>query len=317
MSTDRQAEPPAPKSRASETRCAVVGVIGRTNTGKSTLVNQLVGEKISIVSPTVQTTRNTVRGILTERRGQLVLVDTPGLHKAESQLGTLINRMARQAAATVDVLLLVVDVSHPPQLEDDGWLRRLLFAEQPCLVLLNKSDRSEDHEPEYRDLWERIQEEKQQRRKLMWLRGSAATGAGLASLVGELFALAKPGPLLFDRDTVTDYPRRLAIADVIREKFLDKLRDELPHELGVRVDQIHENGANWHIEAVVFVNRPSQKPIVIGPKGRTLRHVKRTAEPEIGSLFDVTVTLDIWIKVEKNWMKNFWLLKQMGYAGER
>lgn len=308
--------PPIPTSSRPPARCAVVGVVGRTNSGKSTLVNRLVGEKISIVSPVVQTTRNTVRGFLDDPRGQLVLVDTPGLHRAESQLGTLLNRMARSAAANVDQLLLVMDGSQAPQLEDDGWLRRLLVAEQPVLVLLNKSDREHFQPDPFINLWSRIQEEKQQRRDVRFLNASAETGKGLGAMLDVLFEQAQPGEPLFDRNMVSDYPRRLAIADIIREKYLALLKDELPHEIAVRVDDIREKPDAWEVETTLFVNRPSQKPIVIGAKGRTLRHVQRAAERELSETFDVKITLSIWIKVEKNWMTNFWLLKQMGYAGQ-
>ena len=298
-----------------ETRQAVVGVIGRTNSGKSTLVNTVVGEKVSIVSPIAQTTRNTIRGVLDEARGQLVMTDTPGLHKSEGALGTLFNRMARHAAANVDILLLVLDGSQPPRLEDDGWMRRLLFVEQPCLFLLNKADRTESYAADFRQLWEKIQEEKQQRREIRWFEASAATGEGLAPLVDVLFELATPGERPFARDMLSDYPRRLAIADVIREKFLSHLRDELPHELGVRVDELRETPGKWQVEVTIFVNRPSQKPIIIGPKGKTIHKVKDAATKEIGSQYEVEVDLSLWVKVEKNWMTNFWILKQMGYAG--
>lgn len=300
------------------TKCAIVGVVGRTNAGKSTLVNKLVGEKVSIVSPVVQTTRNTIRGILTEQRGQLVFVDTPGLHKSEGRLGTLLNRMARQAAAGVDALLVVFDGSHPPAIEDDGWMRRALFAEQPCLFFLNKSDSAMFYARDFGDLWRRVQEEKNRTRELPRLAGSAASGDGLPPLLDALFALATPtAELLFPPDTVTDYPRRLAIADVIREKFFQQLYDELPHELGVRVDDIQEDGKHWNIAVTVLINRPSQKPIVLGPKGRLLRQVRRLAEPEIGAMFDVKAALEIWITVEKDWTRNFWHLREMGYAGTR
>ena len=298
-------------------RCAVIGVVGRTNVGKSTLVNQLVGEKVSIVSPVVQTTRNTIRGILTEARGQLVFVDTPGLHKAGSTLGTLMNRMARHAAANVDALLVVFDGNHEPEIEDDGWMRRALFAEQPCIFFLNKADLTPSYAAAYRELWEKIQLEKQHSRVLPCLRGSAESGGGLQELTNTLFELATPSEeLLFPADTVTDYPRRLAIADVIREKLFAKIFEEVPHEVGVRVDEIEEADKTWRISATIMVNRPSQKGIVVGLKGRTLRYVRRLAEPEIGNMFGVTVELTFWVKVEKNWMKNFWILREMGYAGE-
>ncbi len=308
-------------SNATETpakRCAIVGIVGRTNSGKSTLLNRMVGEKVSIVSPIVQTTRNTVRGILTDGKGQLVFLDTPGLHKSESTLGTLMNRMARQASAGVDILLIVFDGNSRPHMEDDGWMRRALHAEQPVVFALNKSDQTPFYEAAFRELWQHVQSEKQLQREVFWVTTSAIHPAGAVDLVDLLYTLARPSDhYLFPEDIVTDYPRKLAIADVIREKFLARLRDELPHELGVKVDQIDESATAWTVSATVYVNRASQKGIVIGPKGRTLKYVRQCAEPELSDIFGVKVTVELWVKVEKEWMKNFWLLQQMGYAGER
>lgn len=308
-------------SNATEThakRCAIVGIVGRTNSGKSTLLNRMVGEKVSIVSPVVQTTRNTVRGILTDDKGQLVFIDTPGLHKSESTLGTLMNRMARQASAGVDILLIVFDGNSRPHLEDDGWMRRALHAEQPVVFVLNKSDQTPFYDAAFRDLWQHVQAEKQLQREVFWVKTSAIHPAGAVDLVDLLYTLARPSEnYLFPADIVTDYPRKLAIADVIREKFLARLHDELPHELGVKVEQIDETATAWTVSATVYVNRASQKGIVIGPKGRTLKYVRQCAEPELSDIFGVKVTLELWVKVEKDWMKNFWLLQQMGYAGER
>jgi len=299
-------------------RCAIVGVVGRANSGKSTLVNRLVGEKVSIAGPVAQTTRTLIRGILTEPRGQLVFLDTPGLHKAEGRLGTLMNRMARQAAANVDVVLLVIDGSCEPQIEDDGWMRRLALSGQPLLILLNKADRAPFHEAVYRELWEAVCREKGVTREVVWLTASAVTGSGMEAVVDALFAHAAPSEeLLYPEDVVTDYPRKLAIADVIREKLFARLHDELPHEIAVRVDTIDEAGGDWTVSATILINRPSQKGIVIGEKGRTLRAVKRAAEPEIGEMFGVRAHLDLWVKAEKEWMKNFFLLRQLGYIGDR
>lgn len=301
-------------NQSTSKRCAVVGIVGRTNSGKSTLLNRLVGEKISIVSPVEQTTRNTIRGILTEDRGQLVFLDTPGLHKSEGTLGTLMNRMARQASAGVDILLVVFDASSRPQLEDDGWMRRALLAEQPLVFVLNKKDANPFFAQEFKDLWTRIQKEKELQREATWIATSAIHVAGGVEIADKLFALAQPmEDYLFPEDVVTDYPRKLAIADVIREKFLSRLHQELPHELGVRVDHIEETAREWQVDVTLLINKASQKGIIIGPKAANLVYVRKCAEPELAEIFGVRVKLEMWVKVEKDWMKNPHILQQLGY----
>jgi GTPase len=297
------------KQGQSVKQCAVVGIVGRTNSGKSTLLNRMVGEKISIVSPVEQTTRNTIRGMLTEGRGQLVFLD-------EGALGTLLNRMARQASAGVDILAIVFDASVRPQLEDDGWMRRILTMDQPVVFVLNKNDMKPFFDREFKELWQTILAEKGQVREVCWISASALQVAGVVDLVDQLFSMALPcEEYLFPEDIVTDYPRKLAIADVVREKFLSRLHQELPHELGVRVDQIEETSQVWNVTVTLFVNRESQKGIVIGPKGQNLKYVRQCADPELSEIFGVKVKLELWVKVEKEWMKNTQLLRQMGYMG--
>ena len=150
---------------------------------------------------------------------------------------------------------------------------------------------------------------------MLFLRISALTGAGLDALTDVLFGMAEEGPALFDDDIVTDYPRKLAIADVVREKLLAKLFQEVPHEIGVVVKEISERNGEWDVSAVVYVNKPSQKGMVIGTGGKTLKYARKAAEPELSEMFGVKVRLELWVKVERNWLKNGRLLAEMGYMG--
>lgn len=295
-------------------KAAMVGVVGRTNAGKSTLVNALVGEKVSIVSPVEQTTRNTVRGIFSDQRGQLVLIDTPGLHKAQGSLGRLLNGMARASSAGTDILCVVFDASHAPQMEDEGWMSRVA-RERPakCVFVLNQCDKSPVFETMYHDSWSAARGECGV--EPVWTKVSAQTGDGLPALLDALFEMAEVGPPLFDEDIVTDYPRKLAIADVVREKLIARLYQEVPHEIGVAVKDIAEKKGAWDVAVTVYVNKPSQKGMVIGSGGKTLKYARKAAEPELSEMFGVKVRLEIWVKVEQNWMENGRLLAEMGYRG--
>lgn len=298
-------------------KVAVVGVVGRTNAGKSTLVNALVGEKVSIVSPVEQTTRNTVRGIVSDERGQLVLLDTPGLHKAVGTLGTLLNRMARRSAAGTDITCVVFDAAQEPQLEDIGWMQRVA-KEQPekVVFVLNKADKAPFFETMFRDAWKEASGTGLDSKVApVWVKCIATTEGGAKPVLDALYDFAEEGEKLFDDDIVTDYPRRLAIADTIREKFLAKLHQELPHELGIVVRKLHEENSRWCVEADVLVNRPSQKPIVIGRAASVIKNVRKAAERELKEVFGIKIELELWVKVEPNWMKNQKLLAEMGYLG--
>ena len=314
-------------------KVAVVGVVGRTNAGKSTLVNALVGEKVSIVSPVEQTTRNTIRGIVSDDRGQLVLLDTPGLHKAVGELGRILNRMARRSAAGTDIVCVVFDAAQEPQLEDIGWMQRIA-KERPekVVFVLNKADKAPFYETMFREAWETASDEasdgartgemRQETRMPdpVWVKSIASTPGGAKAVADALFELADEGEKLFDDDIVTDYPRKLAIADSIREKYLAKLHQELPHELGVYVKSIREKegpkGPVWEISVDILVNRASQKPIVVGKGAQTIKYVRKCSEREVGDMFGVKAEMELWVRVEPNWMKNRRLLTDMGYFGE-
>ena len=307
---------------------ATVAVVGRTNAGKSTLVNALVGEKVSIVSPVEQTTRNTIRGIVADPRGQLVLLDTPGLHKAVGTLGTLLNRMARRSAAGADITCVVFDAAQEPQLEDIGWMQRIAKEKPEKVVfVLNKADKSPFFERMFRDAWkeavasaesaeaDRSDTDSSAPRSPLWVKSISTTEGGAKDVLDALFGFAEEGELLFDEDIVTDYPRKLAIADAIREKYLSHLHQELPHELGIVVKRVVDEGSRWSAVAEVLVNRPSQKPIVIGRSASTIKAVRKSAERELKDVFGIPVALELWVRVEPNWMKNDRLLAEMGYLG--
>jgi GTP-binding protein Era len=295
-------------------KAGIVSIVGRTNVGKSTLVNHLLGEKVSIVSDTVQTTRNLIRAILTEPRGQVVFLDTPGVHKAKGDLGKNLNKTARSAVEGVDAILLVLDASSKPELEDDGWFRRVAREETPCVFALNKSDRNPDRTAEYQQLWQEVKEEKESNQEPVWTTVSALHGDGMPELLDTLFEVVPEGPALFPEDILTDYPRKLNIADVVREKLFYRLHDELPHAVAVWVEDIDEQEKKWAVDISIYVERHSQKGIVIGEKGRLLKWVREQAEKELYEMYGVRFKLKLWVKVEKNWRKNFWMLKKLGYA---
>ncbi|MBO7721137.1 MAG: GTPase Era [Kiritimatiellae bacterium] len=301
-------------------KVAVVAVVGRTNAGKSTLVNRLVGEKVSIVSPVAQTTRNTVRGIVADPRGQLVLLDTPGLHKAVGALGTLLNRMARRSSAGADIVCAVFDAAREPQLEDVGWMQRIAGENrEKAVFVLNKADLSPFFESMFHESWDRCAAGRGVKFTPKWVKCSAIAPDGGKAVLDALFEFAEEGEKLFDDDIATDYPRRMTIADSIREKYLARLHSEVPHELGVRVVKLDESEGppkTWDVAVEVLVNRASQKPIAIGRRAETVKYVRKCAERELSELFGVRVRLNLLVKASPNWMKNARLLAEMGYLGE-
>ncbi len=297
-----------------DTKAGMIAVVGKTNVGKSTLINQMLGEKVSIVSDTVQTTRNMVRAILTEERGQIVFMDTPGVHKAEGTLGQNMNKLARKSIDGVDAILFVVDAAWRPMLEDDGWIRRLVFADVPVIVWLNKADVNTEHVESFKNLQKEICAEKGVEKEFTWISGSALSGDQVPFLMETLFAHIPNGPLLFPEDVLTDYPKKLNIGDVIREKLFYRLTDELPHCIAVWVENIEELPGQWNVEATIYVERHSQKGIVIGDKGKLIKWARQQAEKELKEMYGFPVKLELWVKVEKNWRQNFWILKKLGYA---
>jgi GTP-binding protein Era len=300
-------------------KVAVVGVVGRTNAGKSTLVNAIIGEKVSIVSPVEQTTRNTVRAILSEERGQIVMLDTPGLHKAVGVLGRLLNKMARRSAAGTDITCVVFDASLEPQLEDIGWMERIVKEgeHQNVIFVLNKADKNPFYEKEYHNAFnEALQKFNTRNVEPHWIKAISLEPTGVKKVVDKFFELSQEGERLFDEDIITDYPRKLTIADVIREKYIKRLFQEIPHELGIVVKTINETPSKWDVCVDVLVNRDSQKPMAIGKGASVIKAVRIASERELKKIYDIKIALKLTVKVERDWMKNERLLAEMGYIGD-
>jgi len=251
------------------------------------------------------------------------------------------NRVARTAIEGSDVALLVLDSSCAPRDEDLGWMKRLQREGLPVVIVLNKSDLGGAGAAAHRAAWEAAGKSDPEqpstdagpdagrpagtarvdpgapagpRPAAVWHEVSALSGAGVPELVTLLFGLTPEGPLLFPADVLTDFPRKLAMADVVREKLFADLRDELPHAVAVWIEDVREEEGALRVLTHIYVQKYSQKGIIIGEKGRQLRKVRRAAEKELSEIYEKPVTIELWVKVEKKWDRNFWLLKKFGYV---
>jgi GTP-binding protein Era len=296
-------------------RSGFVALIGRPNVGKSTLLNQLVGEKVAITSPVAQTTRHRLRAILTTDDAQLVLLDTPGIHKPQHLLGERLVRSARSAVGEVDLVLLLMDGSAPAGRGDAFIVDLLRQAGTPVQVALNKSDRTgadaDDLAATYRALmpdWPLH-------------RCSALTGTGCGELVTALSAALPEGPLLYPADAVTDQPETVLLAELVREQVLRHTREEVPHSVAVAIERIETMEGKGPAQrtavlATVLVERDSQKGILIGQGGRMLRTIGQGARLQMQKLFEGPVHLELFVKVVPNWRRHPGRLAELGYRGD-
>ncbi len=290
------------------TAAGFVSVVGRPNVGKSTVVNALVGEKIVITSPRPQTTRNTIRGVATNAETQLVLVDTPGLHKPRNILGERLNTLVYGSIAEADAALFVLDAAQPIGPGDRLIAERLAESGSPVVVAVNKTDRAS--RAEILGQLERAGE---------WdfnafVPISALRGDGIEAVRDELEPLMPEGPFFFPPDMSSDQPDRFLAAERVREKYLARLREELPHSLAVVVDDIEErDSGSLYIAASVYVERASQKGMVIGKGGELIKAVGEEARRELEHLFGVPIYLDLRAKVEKDWQRRDETLDRLGF----
>jgi len=299
-----------------EFRSGIVSVIGRPNAGKSTLLNALLGQKVAAVSPRPQTTRRRQLGILTRTDSQLVFVDTPGIHTPHHKLGEYLDQEIRASLDGLDVVLCLVDVSAAPN-DDDRRLGAVVAAVPASVAMVLAANKVDLVSPDaaagnlqqYRQLFQRECE-------AVYI--SATRGDGLSELVDLLVRSCPIRHALYEADQITDLYERDIAADLIREAALLYLRDEVPHGIAVRVDEFKERdrGAAY-IAATIFVDRPSQKAIVIGQGGKMLKQIGTKARQEIEAMGGHSVFLELRVKVEKGWRNNPAFLNRLGYKSKR
>lgn len=300
-------------------KCGFVSIIGRPNTGKSTLLNQLVGEKVAIVSPVPQTTRTSVRGIFTDARGQIVFVDTPGWHSGRDGLDRFMNRSSQNSLDGVDVVIYVVDTSRPVGEEEHQIARRLKSVKVPVVMALNKIDLKGEYIHQYISLWEEAKGKKiDEITDFVMMPLSGREAIQTDKLVEVLFGFLPEGPFFYEPDIISDTPRRQLVGDIVREKLFLLTREELPHSIAVVVEEMRPvKGKTMHIRAVIYVERDSQKEIVIGAKGQMLKQVGTLARTDLETLLETKVFIDLHVKTQKNWRDDQSMLADMGYAFDR
>lgn len=290
-----------------EFKSGFIAIVGRPNVGKSTLLNSLVGEKVAIVSNRPQTTRNRLMGVVCDEKYQMVFVDTPGIHKPRTQLGNFMMQAVQEGMEGIDALVVLVDVtavgSGDRQIAEDMSRKKL-----PVLLLLNKIDLVQPQE------LLRIIDIFKEMPFAAILPISAKTGEGLDTLRKELLSRLPAGPKYFPDDMLTDQPERVLCAELIREKALRHLRDEVPHGIGVEILRMEKKSDNlMEIHADIYCEKDSHKSIIIGKHGSMLSLIGKEARIDIESLLGMRVNLQLWVKVRPDWRNSKADLRTLGY----
>lgn len=291
-----------------------VTLIGRPNVGKSTLMNRLIGQKIAITSNKPQTTRNRIQTVYTdEKKGQIVFVDTPGIHRAKNKLGEFMVNVAERSLNDVDVILWLVEPSVFIGAGEQHIIEKLKRVTTPVILVINKVDTVKREEVlEYIDTYRKVYDFAE----IVPL--SALRGDNTEVLKDLIFKYLPYGPMFYDEDTVTDQPERQIVAELIREKALHALDEEVPHGIAVSIDRMKERkGQNIiDIEATIICERDSHKGIIIGKGGAMLKKIGSNARYEIERLLDCKVNLKLWVKVKKDWRDSDFMIKNFGYKEE-
>lgn len=284
-------------------------LIGRPNVGKSTLMNRLIGQKIAITSSKPQTTRNRIQTVYTDERGQIVFLDTPGIHKAKNKLGDYMVNVAEHTLKEVDVILFLVEPTDYIGAGEKHIIEQLKKAKTPVILLINKIDKVQKKEELllYIDAYRKEMDFDQ------IIPVSAKSGEGTDDLLKTIFDYLPYGPMFYDEDTVTDQPERQIVAELIREQALRLLEDEIPHGIAVSVDAMKKRKKIMDVDATIICERDSHKGIIIGKGGSMLKRIGTNARKGMEDLLECRVNLKLWVKVKKDWRDSDFLLKNFGY----
>lgn len=290
-------------------RTGFATLIGRPNVGKSTLMNRLIGQKIAITSSKPQTTRNRIQTVYTDDRGQIVFLDTPGIHKAKNKLGDYMVNVAERTLKEVDVILFLVEPSTFIGAGEKHIIEQLKKVNTPVILLINKIDTVQQKEELllYIDAYRKEMDFDQ------IIPVSARSGDGADEVLKAIFEYLPYGPMFYDEDTVTDQPERQIVAELIREQALRLLEDEIPHGVAVSIDQMKHRKNIVDIDATIICERDSHKGIIIGKGGSMLKRIGSNARRGIEDLLECQVNLKLWVKVKKDWRDSDFLLKNFGY----
>lgn len=289
-----------------------VAIIGRPNVGKSTLMNHLIGQKIAIMSDKPQTTRNKIHGVYTTNDMQIVFLDTPGIHKPNSKLGNFMIKSAESALKEVEAVMFLIDASEGIGGGDRFIIEQLQKVKTPVFLIINKIDKVDPESlmntiVRYKDLYPFAE----------IIPISAINGNNIETLLAQLGNYLPQGPQYYPADQVTDHPEQFVCAELIREKILHLTREEIPHSIAVQIEdmRVQDNGVVY-IGAVIFVERDSQKGIIIGKKGALLKEVGKGARTDIENLLGSKVFLELWVKVKKDWRNQDRVLNDLGFKHE-
>ena len=300
------------QTNKSNHKSGFIAVIGRPNVGKSTLINSLIGQKIAIMSDKPQTTRNRILCILTRPEAQIVFLDTPGIHKQKHKLGEYMVRAAEGTLKEVDAIFFVVDATEKMGPGEYYILERLQATAKPVILVVNKLDLIEKH-----DVLPIISNYSAKYPFVGVVPISAKQEENLDALIEEVEKYLPEGPQYYPDDMVTDQPERLIVAELVREKALQLTRDEVPHAIAVDIDEMktRDNG-DVYVRATIYVERDSQKGILIGAKGSMLKEIGKLARADIEMLLGNKCFLDLWVKVKKDWRDRDNVLKGFGFGNE-